>query len=96
MIISRKWEPWIDLIPLDGQGVKDINVTDYRFALVESDDMEIDKQNAIIRELELPVALFSPLWQKISSMPSSKSRLPVMRNTASGWTTYIMYAEKTA
>ena len=47
---------WIRFNPLDGQGVKDINVTDYRFALVESDNMEIDKQNAIIRELELPVA----------------------------------------
>lgn len=47
---------WIRFNPLDGQGVKDINVTDYRYALVESDDMDIEKQNAIIRELELPVA----------------------------------------
>jgi regulatory protein RepA len=47
---------WIRFNPLDGQGVKNENVTDFRFALVESDDMEIDKQNAIIRELELPVA----------------------------------------
>lgn len=47
---------WIRFNPLDGQGVKDANVTDYRFALVESDGLEIDKQNAIIRELELPVA----------------------------------------
>ena len=47
---------WIRFNPLDGQGVKDINVTDYRYALVESDDMDIDHQNAIIRELELPVA----------------------------------------
>jgi len=47
---------WIRFNPLDGTGVKNENVTDFRFALVESDDMEIDKQNAIIRELELPVA----------------------------------------
>lgn len=47
---------WIRFNPLDGQGVKNENVTEYRYALVESDDMEIDKQNAIIRELELPVA----------------------------------------
>ena len=47
---------WIRFNPLDGQGVKNDNVADFRFALVESDDMEIDKQNAIIRELELPVA----------------------------------------
>ena len=47
---------WIRFNPLDGKGVKNENVTDYKFALVESDEMEIDKQNAIIRELELPVA----------------------------------------
>ncbi|HWQ42803.1 MAG TPA: AAA family ATPase [Desulfosporosinus sp.] len=47
---------WIRFNPLDGKGVKNENVTDFRFALVESDEMEIDKQNAIIRELELPVA----------------------------------------
>lgn len=47
---------WIRFNPLDGQGVKNENVTDYRYALVESDSMEIDKQNAIIRELDLPVA----------------------------------------
>ena len=47
---------WIRFNPVDGQGVKNENVTEYRYALVESDDMAIDKQNAIIRELELPVA----------------------------------------
>lgn len=31
-------------------------MTDYRYTLVESDSMELEKQNAIIRELELPVA----------------------------------------
>lgn len=47
---------WIRFNPLDGNGVKNDNVTDYRYALVESDDMAIEDQNAIIRELELPVA----------------------------------------
>ncbi|MCL2298886.1 MAG: AAA family ATPase, partial [Firmicutes bacterium] len=47
---------WIRFNPLDGKGVKNDNVTDFRFALVESDDMEIDRQNAILRELELPIA----------------------------------------
>ncbi len=47
---------WIRFNPLDGNGVKNDNVTDYRYALVESDTMELEKQNAIIRELELPVA----------------------------------------
>ena len=47
---------WIRFNPLDGKGVQNSNVTEYRYALVESDDLDLDKQNAIIRELELPVA----------------------------------------
>ena len=47
---------WIRFKPLDGKGVKNDNVTDYRYALVESDSTDLAKQNAIIRELELPVA----------------------------------------
>lgn len=47
---------WIRFNPLDGQGCKNANVTDWRYALVESDSMEIDRQNAILRELELPIA----------------------------------------
>lgn len=47
---------WIRFNPLDGQGVKNENVADFRYALVESDTLPIEKQNAIIRELELPVA----------------------------------------
>lgn len=42
---------------MDGKGVKNENVTDYRYALVESDCMALEEQNAIIRELELPVAV---------------------------------------
>lgn len=47
---------WIRFNPLDGNGVRNENVSDFRYALVESDGMEIDKQNAIFRELELPIA----------------------------------------
>ena len=47
---------WIRFNPLNGKGGKNENVTDFRYALVESDSMELEKQNAIIRELELPVA----------------------------------------
>ncbi|MEK5480329.1 AAA family ATPase [Paenibacillus sp. FSL R5-0407] len=48
---------WIRFNPLDGQGVKNENVTEFRYALVESDTMAVDKQNAIMRELELPIAV---------------------------------------
>ena len=47
---------WIRFNPLDGTGCKNKNVTDFRYALVESDDTDINKQNAILRELELPIA----------------------------------------
>ena len=47
---------WIRFNPLDGNGVKNDNVTDYRYALVESDTLSLGKQNAIMRELELPIA----------------------------------------
>ena len=47
---------WIRFNPMDGKGCKNENITDYRYALVESDSMDIDQQNALIRELELPVA----------------------------------------
>lgn len=47
---------WIRFNPLDGQGVKNENVTEFKYALVESDTMDLEKQNAIMRELELPIA----------------------------------------
>ena len=48
---------WIRFNPLDGKGVKNENVTEYRYALVESDSMPIAQQNAVMRELELPIAV---------------------------------------
>lgn len=48
---------WIRFNPLDGSGVKNANVTEFRYALVESDNVPLERQNALIRELELPVAV---------------------------------------
>ena len=45
---------WIRINPLDGKGTKDVNVADFRYALVESDGMEVEKQVAIYKQLELP------------------------------------------
>lgn len=47
---------WIRINPLDGKGVKNDNVVDYRYALVESDKGELEKQNEILHRLELPIA----------------------------------------
>nr|DAR96567.1 MAG TPA: Regulatory protein repA [Caudoviricetes sp.]DAY14317.1 MAG TPA: Regulatory protein repA [Caudoviricetes sp.] len=46
---------WIRFNPLDGKGAKNENVTEFRYALVESDSMSVEKQNAIYKELELPI-----------------------------------------
>lgn len=47
---------WIRFNPLDGEGVKNENVTGFKFALVESDTLPIAEQDAIFRKLELPIA----------------------------------------
>ena len=52
---NEKAGAWLRINPLDGKGVKDENVTDYRYVLIESDSLPIERQNALIRELELPV-----------------------------------------
>ena len=41
---------------MDGTGVKNENVTRFRYALVESDTLPIAEQDVLFRRLELPVA----------------------------------------
>ena len=48
---------WIRFNPLDGKGVNDENVTAWRYALVESDAVSVEKQYSLIQALELPVAM---------------------------------------
>lgn len=47
---------WIRFNPLDGKGIRNENVSSYRFALVESDGMSIDEQYGLYKELNLPIA----------------------------------------
>lgn len=47
---------WIRFNPLDGKGVRNDNVAEFRYALVESDEMSPSRQIAIMRQLELPIA----------------------------------------
>lgn len=48
---------WIRFNPLDGNGVNNENVTDFRYALIESDSMSLEEQNGLIRQLKLPAAV---------------------------------------
>lgn len=52
---NKECGAWVRLNPLDGEGVKNTNVVDFKYSLIESDSMSIEQQNEIIRELELPV-----------------------------------------
>ena len=45
---------WIRFNPLDGNGVRNENVTEYRYALVESDSMPVEQQYALYKAMELP------------------------------------------
>ena len=47
---------WIRFNAVDGEGVKNENVTSFRYALVESDTLPIAEQDIIFRKLELPIA----------------------------------------
>ena len=47
---------WIGINPLDGGGLRSENVADFRYALIESDDMELSQQEKLIKKLQLPVA----------------------------------------
>lgn len=48
---------WIRFNPLDGKGVKNENVTEYRYALVESDTLNLARQYSLLLELKLPIAV---------------------------------------
>ena len=54
------WDPeagaWIRFNPLDGRGVKNENVTAWRYALVESDKIPVEEQARRIEGLQLPCA----------------------------------------
>lgn len=54
------WKPevgaWIRFNPVDSEGVKNDNVTRFRFALVESDTLPVAEQDILYRKLELPIA----------------------------------------
>lgn len=46
---------WIRFNPVDGQGVKNENVTRFDYALVECDSMPVTDQEAMYRKFELPI-----------------------------------------
>lgn len=53
---NKEMGAWIRFNPIDGKGVKNENVTAFRYMLLESDNMSLGKQKAILEQLELPIA----------------------------------------
>ena len=47
---------WIRFNPVDGKGVRNENITKFKYALVESDEMPVSEQDAFYRKFELPIA----------------------------------------
>lgn len=47
---------WIRMNPTDGKGIADNNVTAFRFALIECDDVPLALQLSLLAKLKLPVA----------------------------------------
>ena len=54
--VNEECGAWIRFNPLNGQGVKNEHVADYRYALVESDSIPVGQQNGIMHDLKLPIA----------------------------------------
>jgi len=46
---------WVCFNPMDGTGRKNSSVTSFRYALVESDEQDIDTQYALLQDLKLPI-----------------------------------------
>ena len=53
---NKEMGAWIRFNPIDGKGVKNDNVTAFRYMLLESDNMSLGNQKAILEQLELPIA----------------------------------------
>lgn len=53
---DREAGGWIRFNPFDGKGVRNDDVTEYRYALVESDELPYEKQLPMIRDMNLPCA----------------------------------------
>lgn len=53
---NRDAGAWIRFNPLDGKGYGNANVTEFRYALVESDELPIEKQKPMIEAMNLPCA----------------------------------------
>lgn len=48
---------WVCFNPVDGKARSNKNITEFRYALVESDDQDIETQYALMQDLKLPIRM---------------------------------------
>ena len=48
---------WLRMNPLDGRGIRDANVTAFRYFLLESDSLSQELQISLLAKLRLPIAM---------------------------------------
>ena len=85
---------WIRINALDGHGVNNENVTAFKYALVECDDLSLAKQNEAIRKLQLPVATLT--YRRTQKAFTLLLRLmqPMRKNIGSVSNFYIRSAKR--
>lgn len=71
---------WIRFNPLNGKGVRNADVAEFRHALVESDEVPKEEQLALVRALELPCSAI------VDS--GGKSMHAIVRVDAADWSEY--------
>jgi hypothetical protein len=80
---------WLRMNPLDGQGVADVNVTAFRFALIECDAIPFELQMPLFAKLPLPIAAILTsggrslhAWVRIDAANADEFRRDVSRMLA--------------
>jgi hypothetical protein len=77
---------WLRMNPVDGKGVADVNVTAFRFALLESDKIPVELQISLFARLPVPVAAILSsggrsvhAWVKVDARDADEYRATVAR-----------------
>ena len=92
LLNSATWQAggaWLRMNPMDGQGVADANVTEFRFALIECDAIPFELQMPLLAKLPLPIAVILSsggrsvhAWVKIDAANVDEFRRDVARMLA--------------
>jgi len=84
---------WLRMNPLDGRGVSDVNVTAFRFALIECDSAPLESQLSLLAKLPLPITAILTsggrslhAWVRVDAETLDDYRQTVSRMLVTGFT----------